>query len=266
MKRIFSCLLFIVFAPMAQASEYQFVHSGSLLAHSTVCPAFYPEAVHSGQSVDYMIYEVDETWQKKDMLPALNEYLSFRSWVEGQVEPEPYSLLERQRGIFANAYGNDSSYVRQFDLIINRYVGSIRNISCLEANLFDQHLVSSDIHKTRKSEFSAWIFKKGSRLKVIVGLSHDPWIGAPSLENADQWFNKMKSSDWQFYAFLHNHPFAFRNSYGDIAGTTIPSSPDLRSFKNYFENRSMDLAIITNGFSSIELTRDDVLQLSATLD
>jgi hypothetical protein len=66
-----------------------------------------------------------------------------------------------------------------------------------------------------------------------------------------------RKQGWNLETHIHNHPFFFKNPYGDIAGTILPSATDVSSFKSMADSYRLRSAIITNGFQSYILYKNE---------
>lgn len=138
--------------------------------------------------------------------------------------------------------------VPMFDMILKSEIGSIRDVSVLEAFLMTEHLSLNG----RKGEFAAMILKANDGSQKIYFTSSSEASASFSQKNYKD-LAKDLSQGYTFYGHLHNHPFNFENPHGDIAGTTIPSPWDRRIYKDFKITYNLKNAFVTNGFSTIAI-------------
>lgn len=194
-------------------------------------------------------------WLQSESLPLPERLLDYRDFANEQTDTDPFVLLARQRAVFEKAYGPQDGTVKAFRLIESREVGAIGSSTCAELMLMDEHLKFHP-NNVPGSEFSARIFRKGSRLKIYAAFIEVPSMAAPGVV-----MDAAAVEGWEFVAFLHNHPFSFDNQYGDISGTVIPSEPDLMTFRKLFDNESLQGAWITNGLDTARYDAEDAARL-----
>lgn len=208
------------------------------------------------------VWELNEApaWLSSETLPLPAQLMEYRDYANGQADTDPFVLLARQRTVFEKAYGPLDGSVKAFHLIENREVGQIRSSTCVELMLMAEHLKFHHLN-VPGSEFSAHIFRKGSRLNVYAAFIEHESMGAPSVKIRDNARRDLQQNAWSFVAFLHNHPFSFDNPYGDISGTVIPSGPDLMTFRGLFQSNDLQLAWITNGLHSARYNQADTERL-----
>ena len=191
--------------------------------------------------------------------------VSFRKFVEAKVKPDPVELLRRQAKIFAKAYGKDSPAVQSMEAVMTAKIGRIRKISRLESAILARHAEVNPLDHTdmKLGECSAMVFQKRDRLRVYLSIPKPPLpMGAPQVSLADKHLADGTLKGWQLVSHLHNHPFYFGNKYGDIAGTTVPSGPDISTFASLRRAHDMQQALITNGFHTLVLTPQDIKTLA----
>lgn len=178
----------------------------------------------------------------------------FQSFVKHKTSVNPIDLLQKQLGFYRRMAGEQD----RFEKVIEQRVGRIRDISCLEAFLFDSHLSQF----RSQSEFLALIFthKDSRRVRALVS-SQNRKDGVSFEERMVQAKASLYSQGWSLEIHLHNHPFSFDNPYGDIAGTVLPSQPDLASYRQLRRNEGLKSARITNGFSTLELRASEFGEL-----
>ncbi|MBQ46223.1 MAG: hypothetical protein CMP10_01780 [Zetaproteobacteria bacterium] len=205
-------------------------------------------------------YQIAATIALSDQLAENAKYLEQRKSLIEIVNTDPFYLLNRQRNIFAKAYGEPSREVERFNLLIDRRVGEIRNINCLESLLFARHNERFPLLSSHQ-EFSAYIFVKDRVMRVLLSITRKPRIGAPLIESWQEKVSVFIDDGWNFYGFLHNHPFFLKSKSSDIAGTVIPSDPDIKTINGFMEAYGLDFGIITNGISTATYDSDDIEML-----
>lgn len=172
-------------------------------------------------------------------------YVEYKKSISEKTNTEPYYLIKIQRDIFEKGM---PKALPMFDLILNRDIGTIRDISVLEAFLMTEHLSLNG----SKGEFGAFILKaKDSALKIYFVSNSEP--SASFSKSIYTSLEKDLNEGYTLYAHLHNHPFNFNNPYGDIAGTTVPSPPDRNIYNDFKTKYGLKNAFLTNGFSTIAI-------------
>jgi hypothetical protein len=105
------------------------------------------------------------------------------------------------------------------------------------------------------SEFAAYLLTRAGapgRVRAVVMSQNELGVGPGP--RVDELLRRQFHAGWRLAQHLHNHPFDLNNAYGDIAGTILPSAPDLDTYRRL---RGLRSAVITNGFDSLELSRSD---------
>lgn len=214
------------------------------------------------QNVWQYVWDLNEAaaWLNTETAPLPDVLLAYRDYAQDQTDTDPFQLLARQRAIFEKAYGPRDGSIKAFRLIENREAGRIGPSRCVDIMLMSEHLKFHPLN-VPGSEFSAHIFRKGSRLKIYAAFIEEASMGAPPVEISPAARQTLDKEAWSFVAFLHNHPFSFDNPYGDISGTVIPSEPDLRTFRLLFQTEALQLAWITNGIHSARYNAADTDRL-----
>lgn len=217
-------------------------------------------------------FSSQRTWQSQWLLEDADVWLSqhaeaqdaeliaYWDFVNEHTDIDPWLLLARQKRIYENAFGKNDPSVKKFELMESGSVAQIQPISCLSAFLMTEQLKYHPLNDP-PSEFSAQVFRKGQQLRVYAAFHQHPSVAAPAVANAQAIHEGLIADGWTFLIFLHNHPFNFNNPYGDIAGTVIPSDPDLQTFWRMFETRGLQEAWITNGFDTARFQKPGVARL-----
>ena len=222
--------------------------------------------VEDSQATHYL-WEVaaEDAWESEVIVESKALH-RFRHYVEAKIEPKPVELLRKQRDIFLNAFGKDSAIIKSIDGVMAGKIGQIRKINRLESALLARHaemnpLDNSDMKK--QSEFGAMVYRRDDKLRIYLSIPKPPLpMGAPPVALADRHLKDGKLAGWKLVSHIHNHPFFFGNKYGDIAGTTVPSGPDITTYENLLKYQNVQKPVITNGFHSLEMTRKDIAALA----
>jgi len=172
-------------------------------------------------------------------------YTQFKKTISEKTNTDPVYLIEIQKVIFAEKL---PAAVPIFDLILNGSIGSIRDISVLEAFLMTEHLSLNG----RKGEFAALILRAKDGAQKIYFTSGSEASASFSKKVYEKLANDL-SEGYIFYGHLHNHPFNFDNPHGDIAGTTVPSPWDRKIYNDFKIVYGLKNAFVTNGFSTIAI-------------
>jgi hypothetical protein len=189
--------------------------------------------------------------------PSLKEFLYD---VTGLTETDPYVLLTNQR---SHVNGPDSLNV---ELVISGSAGSVRKINCLEALLLgvqtERSAAQGHSMYSRPTEFLSYVLKKDNLLKIYYYTVDQPGIGGLGVFN--QPLDDDIADGWELVKNIHNHNF-FPESKA-ILGGVVPSAADVQYLRNMVSRFGLNNAVITNGFHSIDLSRDDFKRFSTWED
>lgn len=204
----------------------------------------------------YLVYEEPDNesfWQVgSERLRSVEDY---RSWVRShRINVDPYALLRRQRAIFAPVFPD---MISDFDLILSKKAGTVRDMSCIEKLLFAEHSKTFPVTSV-ETELRAYILKHPTLgLKIYLGLSRVGNGLPPPFDAIEPMMAADLQKGFRFVYDFHSHPFFFKNPAGDIAGTTIPSAGDALTFRREEKLYGLEGALITNGFNTVEVRADE---------
>ena len=211
-------------------------------------------ASKSDRSTFLFEYELSAESAFSHALAVDSDYQRYRKQIGEKIDVNQFSLLKRQREIYKKVYGESSNEVNIFNLLIDKEIAEIRNINCVESILFAAHNKRFPMIQSHE-EFSAYIFDKGEKIRILLSITKEERLGAPSLETTKLRSISMRAGS---YAFIHNHPFFLKYAKGDIAGTVIPSDPDIKSMSFKMQAYDLKYGLITNGLSTAIYDRNDV--------
>ena len=224
---------------------------------SPLCKVDKLMASKSDRSTFLFEYELSAESAFSYALAVDSDYQRYRKQIGEKIDVNQFSLLKRQREIYNKVYGESSNEVNIFNLLIDKEIAEIRNINCVESILFAAHNKRFPMIQSHE-EFSAYIFDKGEKIRILLSITKEERLGAPSLES---WYYKIEKyidEGWELHAFIHNHPFFLKYEKGDIAGTVIPSDPDIKSMSFKMQAYDLKYGLITNGLSTAIYDRNDV--------
>lgn len=202
----------------------------------------------------FTFIEKDKPVFHKSVLPKASALTLLRETVKEKTTVDQTELLTKQKAIFKKITPDLLELLNMYDGMINKTLGNIRPISCLEALLHDLHLTEQGVDPP--SEFCAAIYKLSidnkPHLKIIM--ITNPELSGPDLTSDLTRVNK------GIWVFLHNHLFMFDNPSG-VAGTVIPSGlvppasfinpdADLKYYRKIAQTFGLEEAWITNGFDT----------------
>lgn len=201
-----------------------------------------------GQKYFYLV-KLPQDLKDNRSIQGFRNLSTFRNRVKHKTSIEPYYLIKKQYEFYKDFPKDKKSYEK----ILSSKVGKIRPINCLEAYLMDAHLSQL----SGKSEFQAYILSHSieKNFLVIVNSIEKNYV-EEDLRSRKALYNYLKKG-WRLYLHLHNHPFSFNNPYGDIAGTLVPSWPDISMYRELYRRYGLKTAIVTNGFHSLELSSEE---------
>lgn len=176
----------------------------------------------------------------------------FRQNVRNRVDVDPYSLIQRQRGFFRAI----PRLLKAYDLILQRKVGRILPIACVEQSLLVRHLSLA----SAQTEFSAWILTHPQNPQVIALVKSANQAGV-SMRDMEGILRQRQKSGWRLQTQLHNHPFDFTNPHGDVGGVTFPSEADVNYGREQVRDWGLSQLSITNGFDTLVLDATELSRL-----
>lgn len=173
----------------------------------------------------------------------------FKRKVQERTKTDFKYLLERQKPI----YKKFPEQLERINKVLAKKVGRARQVSCLEHFLLDNHLRTF----SAETEFSAYILTKFDSDQAQVVFYTQLKNGNVTDEPVRNLIEGYRKQGWNVESHIQNHPFFFKNPYGDIAGSILPSSDDIKSYQQQRENLKLRSAIVTNGFESFVLYRNE---------
>ncbi len=153
-----------------------------------------------------------------------------------------------------NAINGDSINTQ---LIHSKTLGKIRPINYLEAQLLDYQINRYPL-LSHPTEFHGFILLHDSLniVRVYFAASNQPWPPKPTII-LESLKNDLKMG-WVFKYHLHNHYEPKSNNY---LGILAPSMTDAQYYLFLSEEYKLQNALITNGFHTVEIKREDFRKL-----
>ncbi|MBX3039640.1 MAG: hypothetical protein KF789_02890 [Bdellovibrionaceae bacterium] len=145
--------------------------------------------------------------------------------------------------------------IRNLSKVINGSIGRIRPLRCIEGLAFREYLRIADL-RSHPQEFQAIFMEKDGVIAMLGDFYRkkpSDIVGTMPSAATLKYKAQLEQKGWVFHAHLHNHPFDFTNTYGDIGGSLAPSDPDLEIYLS----QKPRYALITNGIETIEIPQKD---------
>jgi hypothetical protein len=142
-------------------------------------------------------------------------------------------------------------------LIHSKTLGMIRPINNLESQLLDYQISRYPLF-SHPTEFHGFILFHDSLnlVKVYFAANDQPWPPKPTVI-LDAVENDLKMG-WTFKYHLHNHYEPKRNNY---LGILAPSTSDAQYYLFLSDEYFLNHALITNGFHTVEIKREEFHKL-----
>ena len=138
-------------------------------------------------------------------------------------------------------------------------VGKIRKINYLESEILNYQIGRFPMF-SHPTEFHAFILKneKENKVRIYFGASDTEWPPKPTviIQEIEEEINK----GWRLVSHLHNHYCKEDKNY---IGILAPSLPDAQYYKWLKEDFNLDVALITNGFHTVEIDKKDFLKFES---
>ncbi|UTW65478.1 hypothetical protein KFE94_12550 [bacterium SCSIO 12643] len=195
-----------------------------------------------------------EIWASNpDNIAAIQSY---RDSVQHQLGSSKYAQTVHKESVqdldsdrLKNAVNGDSINAL---LVHTGKIGSIRDMNFLESCLLNYQVSRFPLFST-PTEFHGFILshKKTGIIRVYFGASDTEWPPQPRII-----LKELTELDhnWKLIYHLHNH---YCKEDGDYVGILAPSLADAQYFKMLKEQFSLEKAIITNGFHTVEIDSSD---------
>jgi hypothetical protein len=147
-------------------------------------------------------------------------------------------------------------------LIHSKILGKIRPINYLEAQLIDYQLSRYPL-LSHPTEFHGFILLQDSLniVRVYFAASDQPWPPKPNVILED--LKTDLKNGWTFKQHLHNHYEPKANLY---LGILAPSMTDAQYYLFLSEEYNLKQAIITNGYHTVEIQKEDFQKLKSPED
>ncbi|MFS4461066.1 hypothetical protein [Bdellovibrio sp. HCB2-146] len=211
----------------------------------------------SEQGISISVYELKHQTHFFASSPTpLSVIADFQKLVQERTPTDPYFLLRRQLDVFLK-YGMPELQAK-FQQALSQPLPAI---SYLEEMLFELHQ-----EKLKRplfgsySEFGAHILRDSNDTLVVIFVSNPKDAMVPTIRTTTELLESYLAKGFQYYTFVHNHPFNFDNPE-DHGGTTIPSGNlnygDVSAFIMYRNKYGLQNAWITNGFNTIRIPAAD---------
>ncbi len=203
------------------------------------------EEVVSSQTFSQSAVETPEQEQYIDYLEQVNE-----DWPSVDVFDQ-LDLLAHQRDVFVDAGLDDGAL---WDALIDGSIGEVTSVICLHSIFFD--LQNQDFPLwDAPTELGASVLRQEIDGEVHIRAyiqTQDAMLGVPNSSYLDATSDDL-AEGWEFFAHFHSHPYAPDNQFGDIAGTVIPSDPDIGTYHSLYATYDLQEAWISNGIHSLRM-------------
>ena len=192
---------------------------------------------------------LSQDWNQSPVVESMQLRI-YKQLIRSVTSVDPYYLLNKQRDIFQKLFPKDA---QKMTSILEGDFGQIFKGGCVENALLDHQVKNFGA----STEFLAYIFQKKVngklQYKLRVITQNTVYVGGkPQFQSL---VDKDLSDGWQLIIHLHNHPFFLKNSSGDIAGTVVPSGPDINTYIALSKTLNLQEAWVTNGFNTLRLPR-----------
>lgn len=191
-------------------------------------------------------------WEITDHLETPAPPSVYSSWVKQNTSLSAYQIIANHLKLISRL--GESSDTRNVKLVLDKNAGRVHPINCLENFAFEQLLKVADLKK-ESQELLVVIFEKGKD-KILLGDFYrgQDGAGVAASNSFEKERTRLERSGWVARIHLHNHPFDFSNPYGDIGGVLVPSSTDIKTYRQ----NGFSSALITNGVETMEFSNEEL--------
>lgn len=219
-------------------------------------PTAEPVIVESGEDLLLQYWLLpDDPSLASAVLPEAPSLRDFRERITGDLDPDPYRILQIQ---LPHVDGGDADNV---GLVLEGRAGALRPMNCLEGWLFATQTARAveqgRTMYTHPTEFLSYVLERADTLKVWYYTVDQPGVGGlarlhgPVAEDIE--------AGWTLVRNIHNHNF-FPDTDADadaVLGGTVPSATDVGLLRAMRSSIGLSRASITNGFHTIDLESAD---------
>jgi hypothetical protein len=192
--------------------------------------------------------------------PAYSDFIAYLEEVNLTADVDVFdqrALLERQRDVFIEFLGPEAGVDHQ--RLLDGAIGQLGEVTCVQSILFDlqnERWPLSDgpvemgallLQRQVAGAVELRAYVKTQAQQQFVGLSMSELM---PLVEADV------AGGWQLLSHMHSHPLSPDGQY-DIAGTVLPSDPDIRTYRSLRDELGLQEAWITNGVDSARYRADE---------
>lgn len=210
--------------------------------------------------------ELFQYWQIKNQkylheneLGVVNALEAYKDSISQSIGSSVLQTMIKKERAQLKDHGFPKDSLNNYDLIHNGYLGKIRNINFLEAELLNYQTSRFPMF-SHPTEFHGFIVENDSLglIRIYFGASDQPWPPKPKpiiehLENA-------LNNGWNLKSHLHNH---YEPASENYVGVMAPSLADAHYFKVLNSRFSLSEALITNGFSTLVLEEENFDKLNS---
>ena len=150
-------------------------------------------------------YEIPKDIALSEVLVDEADYLQYRDELSSRVSVDQYYLLERQKNVYVKAYGEEAKVINLFNMLLDREVGNIRDVNCIESLLFSIQNKNFPMISSHQ-EFSSYFFIKGDTMRVILSIAKESSLGAPLIKAWRYKILEYTKNGWRFtasYIIIH---------------------------------------------------------------
>ena len=168
------------------------------------------------------------------------------------------NMIKRER-IQSQISNENVDSLNNYDLIHKGYLGEIRRINFIEAELLNYQITRYPLF-SHPTEFHSFIMKNDSLglIRIYFGANDQPWPPKPKSIIAH--IEHSINNGWYLTSHLHNHYEPASNNY---VGVMAPSLADVHYFKILKNRFGLSEALITNGFSTLILKEKNFDKLNS---
>lgn len=245
----------VLLAPLAAAADP---------VDSICAPASVPVLISEGSTSRLHVYDatVDATTFAEARIdtPAYAAFIAYLEEVNATADVDVFdqrALLERQRDVFVKYLGPEAGIDHQ--RLLDGVIGQLGEVTCVQSILFDlqnERWPLSDgpvemgallLQRQVAGVVELRAYVKTQAQADFVGLSMAELMPLVEADVAD---------GWQLLSHMHSHPLSPDGQY-DIAGTCLPSDPDIQTYRRLRDELGLQEAWITNGIDSARYGADE---------
>ncbi len=264
---LFVCLLFALFANCGEEGAIDAAQSIDCAGNARALWEAEPVLQHrDGDELHqyWLLADRSDLWE--ETAPVFEPLARYRDQARRVVpDTSPLGLIRtnRERNLWLE---RDHPAEGRINRLVLAGVGTHRPMNCLESQLLAYQAARFPLYE-QPSEIVALIVKRsepsGDLVKIHIAADDDTVVPKP--DDAIVAIELDVAAGWRFHAVFHNHTFN-HSTDRPLLPVAAPSASDLQVSVGLNQRLGLELVLVTDGFSTLELRAEEFKQLARAAD